>query len=286
MSAMSRRRRRSLMAGRLMPAATLAVLSIGIFIYVRRERLRSAGRHGPNISALIENEARRFVFAWSSPQEWCAAAAVMGECVEQGLRRWWADPQTHILGGDRALARGDGAAAAACFRRALDRQGDNIDALKGSAVALSVCRRHAEAAETYETLLALDPNDVTTRFNLAVALTRLRRFGRAERTYLQLLETDPGNPRAHYNLAALYQMQGKLTLAADTYRSLIASEPTFAPVWLRLGELSLELHRLTGREELLTQAIDAWRRSLELDPSQDRLRDLLKTYAVAEGKTD
>ncbi len=337
-----------------MLAATLAVLSIVVFIHVRRERLRSADRHESNVSALIENEARRFISAWRSPQAWAAATAVMGECVEQGLRRWWADPRTHILGGDRALARGDGTSAVACFRRALDRQAQKTDALKGLAVALSVCRRHAEAVETYQALLALDPHDATTRFNLAVALTRLRRFDRAERTYLQLLETVPGNHRARYNLAALYQVQGKLTLAADTYRTLIASEPTFAPayvglgetllaagqpqeatealgqavklgatdtetwlslasaaqaagrlgravfaarraaeldeadpgVWLRFGELSLELHRMTGREDLLTQAIDAWRRSLELDPSQDRLGDLLQTYSAAETRAD
>jgi len=354
MSSMSGPRRKYLVAQLLASAVVPAVLIVAIFTHFRLVRPRRDQKRLPNISALIEAKLRRTLAAWSSPQSWSAAAAMMRRCAEKGLRRWWADPQTHIVGGNRALARGQGEVAAACFGRALDRQGGNLEAMKGSALALSLCGRHAEAVKAYEAILAKDPNDLTTRFNLAVALGRLRRFSRAERAYLQILEADPANHRARYNLAALYQAQGKLTLAARTYRDLITREPTFASahaglgetllaagqpekameslgravklgaaetktwlnlasaaqaagqlgralfaarraaeqdqadpaVWRRLGQLSLELHRRTGREDLLAEAIDAWRRSLQLDPSQERLGDLLETYRLAGSESD
>ena len=142
------------------------------------------------------------------------------------------------------------------------------------------------AAETYRTLIASEPTFAAAHVGLGETLLAAGQPQEATEVLGQAIKLGAIDTETWLSLASAARAAGRLGRAVFAARRAAELAEADPGVWLRLGELSLELHRLTGREELLTQAIDAWRRSLELDPSQDRLRDLLKTYAVAEGKTD
>lgn len=257
------------------------------------------------------------------------------------------DPNYFIAAGDRALARDDPNTAIKMMYRAVELDPTRIASLRGLSVTLVAARRFEEAVPIYDSILGMDPNDQTARFNLALALSRVRDFGRAQTEYRILVEKDERFVKGWYNLAMLYHAQGKLqdarrtwlkvielapgmasahSLLAEVYmdldkptdamncfaeaaklkpdevaswvnlaaaarragsygRAMVAIHraenlaPQDAMVQYRRGELLLELHRTTNKPELLADAIAAWRKSLQFDPTQKELRDKLARIA-------
>ena len=268
-----------------------------------------------------------------------------------------------MLAGDRALSRGDYDAAAGCFRRALETQPNNLDALQGLAVALVAAGQYEAAVPVYRAIVATAPRGPsgapgpagrTAGFNLAVALMRLRRLDQAEDVLRRLLADDADDLRARFNLATVCQAQGKLASARDEWRSVVGSRaplaaadaafahaslgevlmgldqpeeamaafgaaagldaadpaawvnlaaaaeaagrpgraaaaarravellPSDAAAWARMGDLLLTLHRASGRRGFLAEAVEAWRKSLSLDPGRKEVSERLRMYERA-----
>lgn len=258
-----------------------------------------------------------------------------------------------LVAADRAMARGDFAAAVSLCRRAMDEGGEearrSLDAHQCLAVALVASEQFDQAVQVYRRLIELGGEDRTTLFNLALAQTRLGRYSQAEETYRRLLARHDDFHQARYNLASLLQAQGKLTEARDTWQRVISDQPglesaraALAEVLVDLGDLEgameqyaqaarlqpklvsnwvnlahcarsagtlgraaaaarraaelsprdasihrlrgqifLEMHRLSGRASLLNEALAAWEQSLRLDPAQDDLRELIRSYAAS-----
>src|SRR5271155_3284518 len=72
-----------------------------------------------------------------------------------------------------------------------DESADRIASLRTIGKTLVQKRRYDEAAEVFESLLALDPTSVQTQQSLARCLERLGRWAEAVARYQLVLEADP-----------------------------------------------------------------------------------------------
>ena len=175
------------------------------------------------------------------------------------LREVANDPRRHVTAGDHAMAGGDYDQAVRCFYKAIERDVNNLDALKGLAIALVAAERDDEAIPIYRKIIGMSPDDRTAAFNLGNAYMRLRQFGQAEEVYLAVLARHDDFVQARYNLATACLGQGKLTRARDVLREVIARANKLAHVRTALGEVLMDLNDFEG-------AMAAYSEATKLEP--------------------
>jgi tetratricopeptide (TPR) repeat protein len=154
---------------------------------------------------------------------------------------------------------------------------DELAALKDQADALTQNGQYEQAAEVYQQIVAKDPADRTSRFNLAVALGRLRRFSQAEEIYVRLLVEQPDFVQARYNLASLYQVEGKLAQACQEWQEVVQQVPKLASAHAALGAVLLDLGH--GQE-----AVDAYAEASKLDDANPAIWRGLALASRVAGK--
>jgi len=169
-------------------------------------------------------------------------------------------------------------------------------------VALIREGRVDEGIARLERVRDLAPDRLTARFNLGVAyLEEKNRPRLAAREFRHLLSVQKGYPQAHYMLAQAYYAMGffeealeqirretlpekgtetrflefeAMTLvhleryqeAEGLFRSMIERDPALSSAYRSLGNVLY----LQGKP---AQAVEIWQRALELDPSDQRLRE-------------
>lgn len=111
--------------------------------------------------------------------------------------------------------------------------------------------------KTFRALLALAPDDFRTWGQLASLMERLGRFSTAREYYHEAIEADPSYAWAYHRLASLAEDPLE---EIGHLESAVAADSTYGIAWTDLG-LAYED---TGD---LESAVDAFRRSLELNPS-------------------
>jgi len=98
---------------------------------------------------------------------------------------------------------------------------------------------HVGAAQTFETVLRLDPNDLTANQYLGDLYLRNNRPADAEVKFRRALEIRPDAPEALVGLARSLDAQNKAE-AADAYRKYLAAIPNDSRARARLVHLLLE----------------------------------------------
>lgn len=169
--------------------------------------------------------------------------------------------------GYAALQSGDLAAARVAYRRALDEEPLNRDALLGMAAVERYARRDAQAASYLESLRSahpgdahavaglialaaesLDPARTASRLKALLAsnpdapslhlllgnqYARQSRWAEAQQAYMQAHEGDPGNPDVAFNLAVSYDRLEQPARAREFYSRALGlaggRAATFAP---------------------------------------------------------
>jgi tetratricopeptide (TPR) repeat protein len=150
--------------------------------------------------------------------------------------------------GDRAMLDGDFEAAIAAFRTASHETPGNPDILRSLAEALIAAGNPGEAIPAYTQILAIDPADQTTHYNLGVAHMHLGHYREAELTFQRLLQSDTDNLPALFNLAEAYREQHKLADARDTWQRCLAIDSENAEAHMRLAEAFWELRDFQAAE--------------------------------------
>ncbi|PKU26002.1 tetratricopeptide repeat protein [Telmatospirillum siberiense] len=105
--------------------------------------------------------------------------------------------------------QGAGAAAAACFRRALTLRPGYADALNNAGRALNDQGDAPAAATCYQRSLRIEPNDPRTQSNLGVALQEMGRPVEAVAAYRHAIALQPDQAGTHYNLAQALLLLGE-----------------------------------------------------------------------------
>ena len=103
------------------------------------------------------------------------------------------------------------------------------------------------------------------------------RYASAEEHYLRLLQQDPENAIAHYNLGLAYLEQQNTEAALQSFSDVVRlsrSDDLKASAWHNIGVIheGLALVDDAQRMDLLRKAIDAYKESLRVNPTDDETR--------------
>lgn len=156
-----------------------------------------------------------------------------------------------------AHRRGDLAAAAAAYRRALDKAPRHADALHLLGLVEHQSGRHAAAAELIGKAAAISGDFAPYHANLALAQQETGDLAAAERSLLRALELDAGYLEARHNLAALRKRQGRRDDAEAGFHAVLRLNPNYLESRRQLGLLLLEQGRASEALEHLTSVVAA-----------------------------
>lgn len=149
--------------------------------------------------------------------------------------------------------------AEALYRRELQRNPQQVDALHFLGVLTSQRGQYPEAVELIRRALALNPQYADAWNNLGNVLAVMDRWDEAMAAYQRTIDLAPGNPSAHCNLGVMLRQSDRFAEAVAALRQAIALAPDLAEAHFNLGKA------LTAQGEH-EAAIAAYRETLRLQP--------------------
>ncbi|HEX2833330.1 MAG TPA: hypothetical protein VHW00_09965 [Thermoanaerobaculia bacterium] len=178
-----------------------------------------------------------------------------------------------------AFVRATGGANAASVRKLerllAERKPEEIEPYLDLASALLRHRRWRELESTTEGILAKDPKQELALEWRAIARAALTRDTSEAIRVLSTLS----RAEAVFNAGVFLAQSGRTKEAIVFYERALAARPNFAAAWNRLGEAKRECGDGLG-------AIDAFRRTLDIDPAHPRARESLVGALRAMGNED
>lgn len=85
--------------------------------------------------------------------------------------------------------------------------------------------RYEEAAEAYQTVTLVDPNDVNAYFQLAYSYSQLNQDDEARASLLKVTALDPYNYLAHFHLGVIYERRGDREEAIREFQTVLSTKP-------------------------------------------------------------
>jgi tetratricopeptide (TPR) repeat protein len=130
--------------------------------------------------------------------------------------------------GDRALARGDIAAAVEAFRRGLTLAADHVPLKQKLATALAVSGDIPAALTLYQELLTQNPNFAEAHYSLGALHLGSGRPDLALPRFAAAVKAEPSYLHARLQLAHTLRRLGRLEDALVEYQGALAVDPRFA----------------------------------------------------------
>ena len=152
--------------------------------------------------------------------------------------------------------------AEALYRRIIESEPGNLDALHYLAVLSHQVNRHHESFDLIRKILDLDPKNADAHNNLGNVLEALGRFPEAEEYYRKAIALRPDHAPALNNLGVQLMSQKNYTEAADTLRKAISLSPANADFRYNLGNA-------LRKSEEYDHAIAVYREALGLSPNHE-----------------
>jgi predicted TPR repeat methyltransferase len=178
--------------------------------------------------------------------------------------------------GDEHLREGRGTPAESCFRKILEHQPDNPDALHRCGMIAYLRGAPGEAAELLGRAAAIVGDDATLHGHLASALMACGELDEAIACWHRALACAPGYAGAYVKLGDAYYAKGDMGASEDAYRKSIEMTPDDARAYVGLGRV---LHFLNKNRE----AEDALHRALELGDGAPDVCLLVGTVVLEAG---
>lgn len=150
------------------------------------------------------------------------------------------DPTAHAMLGVLSFEAKDCNAAVAHFEKSKDVIQDNVTALSEFGGCLLEDRHAAEAVPVFSRILALQPADWHSRYNLGVAEYQADHYAQAITTLQPLLQEPHPNVDALNLAASCFEAQGETDKAVAALRRAIILAPTDVRNYLDLGTISLD----------------------------------------------
>ncbi len=199
------------------------------------------------------------------------------------------------------------------YLHAVELQPDNFDAQLNLGTCYQQEGDMAQAVERFQLAIDIDPDQAFAYANLGVALDAQEKYYEAIRAYKQALESDSHQPMVLVNLAQTYMHQNRLVIGQQALSQAIRMDAGLAPAHEALGYCFFRMNKTDKAEASYRQAltfdrnlpralaglgsinmlryldnandvnsrdlaVEYWHRSLELDPTQTRIRKLLTKY--------
>jgi tetratricopeptide (TPR) repeat protein len=127
----------------------------------------------------------------------------------------------------------------------------------------------AGAEQPLRQLLQISPDLVNAHWQLGVALICLRRYAEAVPILTRAVELKPDFGEAHFNLGFALARSGNGHAAIPSFHNAIRYNPDMIDPYITLADLLAQ----TGETQ---QATNLLSRALQLDPSDDRAKALLR----------
>jgi protein O-GlcNAc transferase len=181
-----------------------------------------------------------------------------------------------ISEGNHAERDGDLQRARELYGRAVEMAPRYAKAHLNLGIALEAEGRSEAAAASYESALALDPEDPYVLYNAGRAARR-HAPARAEELLSAALSAKPEFPEALVVLADLREVQGRLEDALAALKEALRQRPDYAGAWHNCGLLLQRLERLDEAE-------DAFRSAMRLDSAFIPPLQSLATLLRQEGR--
>lgn len=144
-----------------------------------------------------------------------------------------------------------------------------------------------EAISAYRTSLELNVNQPRVLVNLGSSYIQMQQWAQAIHVYEMAAEMDPNSATPLERLGYCYFYQGDYARAEQYYQDALTLEPGFAEAHRGLGIVYMTRFLLDGSNtDLRDRALAAWNRSLELNPSQPRLQELLLKYTPSTNRPE
>jgi tetratricopeptide (TPR) repeat protein len=135
--------------------------------------------------------------------------------------------------GDRALARGDAAAAVTAFRRASELAPDRAAITQKLATALAITGDLRAALDLYQKLLDANPDFAEAHYSLGVIHLGSGQLAQAVARFAAAVQADPGYLQARLQLAHALRRMGNADAALVEYQGALGVDPRAADA--RLG---------------------------------------------------
>lgn len=164
-------------------------------------------------------------------------------------------------------------------KKAVELDPKSADASSNLGVVLDQMGNPSAAEAAYRKALELSPDSASVALNLAGSLVSQKRYKDAAGVYDQVIKMkDSSLARQRYGYALL-----QLDRPADAIAQFSAAIRQDAGNYLAfngLGDAALAQYRASAMldEKKRTQAVDYWKKSLELNPNQPRVAALVKEY--------
>ena len=196
---------------------------------------------------------------------------------DQGLRRYLVD--AYLCRGMDLLDAGDNWKAADDFNRLLELDPDNIVTLLNLGRAQHNMQRSSEALDTFERVFELDPETQLIRFHRGVVLYALGRFDDTVDILSRQIDRRPDHPQSYYFRGLAFLYNGDWVRALADLTVAVDGMPDSSDAVFRLGRCFDHFGRSMEAEE-------AFRRSARLDPSDVRPIYALGSLFSKSGRTE
>ena len=146
------------------------------------------------------------------------------------------------------------------YRSLLQNDPRQPDALALLGLVLGAKGLFADALQSVEKAISIDPKSALFHFHHGTILMAAQKFADAIAAYQKSIGLKPDFTEAHYNLANALRAHGDWAEAIDAYRTTITLQPKFADAY---NNLALSLAHEKHYDEALLQA----RKSVEVSPA-------------------
>ncbi|PKO62799.1 MAG: hypothetical protein CVU24_02475 [Betaproteobacteria bacterium HGW-Betaproteobacteria-18] len=179
--------------------------------------------------------------------------------IEQAIQARPSDATFYYNLGKIHQDLGQPAGAVWCYRQALLRQPDFVDAMLGLGTVLMVDNRLDEAIDSYLQAISARPDCADAYYNLGTTLQAKGQLQKAVANYRQALLLNPSIAVSHRHLVDLLAGQDKLDDTIQHFQQILLSQPDAVDAHMGLGTALREQGRLD-------EAIVCYQHAIELQP--------------------
>ncbi len=165
------------------------------------------------------------------------------------------------------------------YRDCLTVQPDQPDALQFLGVLQAQLGQSAIAIELLLKAVALQPTNPIIRFNLATVYEQAGLIEEALRSFTEAIRIDNTYAAAHERLASLWMARSDWNRAAESFAAAAAGGVAEPSMYLDWG-------RALDRADRPNEAVDAYRRAIEIEPTFVEAYGNLGNLLVAAGRWD
>ena len=123
--------------------------------------------------------------------------------------------------------------------------------------------RFDSAVVHFRNAIELDPQDLSTRFQLAITLRRMRRMDESAIEFDKVLAADKDYPGLARERGLLYEQSGEVEKALEQFKNALAKAPDDADLTLRVGAAYVAIGRPDDALPMLKKVLDKRPQSAE-----------------------